>query len=282
MAFAVDGLRVGDLNMERFSKADDLTGAWRRDGFVVIRDLFPKQALTEFRAEVAQLYAARFEHDVKDVEAGLDAIRSRYATARSKWQECAKRLWNLPALARLAGLREVRDLAEKLGLRLPAFSGPPEVRIDMPHDEQYKQPWHQDWRYGQGSLNSITMWTPLHDVSCIHGALEVAAGTHGLGYLEVEELQNPRRFSIADKRFSSENGQAVEVSFGETIIFSQFLAHRSGANTSTIPRLSFQIRFSDMLNKAYLEQGYIAPQTSTIVWTKLPSADDVRAAFDGA
>ena len=265
--------------MKRFSKVDNFEAAWRRDGFVVINDLFPKPDLTDFKTEIAKLFAARFERDINDVEVGLDVVRSGYESSRPKWQECAKRLWNLPALAHLAGLHEVCDLVRKLGLRLPVYSTPPEVRIDMPNDQQYMQPWHQDWRYGQGSLNSITMWTPLHDVARIHGALEIAGGSHILGYLDVEELQKPRRFSIIDKRFSGDGGKMIEVAFGETVIFSQFLAHRSSANTSNIPRITFQLRFSDLLDKAYVEQGYAAPQSSAIVWSQLPSADALRSLF---
>jgi phytanoyl-CoA hydroxylase len=188
-------------------------------------------------------------------------------------------MWDLLGVFSLAAKPEVRDVLLVLGLEGPMISTRPEVRTDMPADEQYMQPWHQDWRYGQGSINSVTFWIPLQDVTVENGTIDVMPGTHVLGVLENEELHNPRRFSVTDPRIDGLPYEPAELSFGEAIAFSQLLVHRSGHNTSGAPRLTIQSRFTDFAEPHALRNGLRVASSSELVWDAPPNEADARAAF---
>jgi ectoine hydroxylase len=187
--------------MQSFQIDDDQKETWRTKGFLLIPALLPEVLLTELKWEIYALYLARFEMPQDEVELGLRVILDRYESHKTEWRQCANRLGSLPALARIAGAPELLALAKQLDLSYPIFSTSPELRIDMPGDDQYRQPWHQDWRSGQSSFNAITMWFPLHSIDADLGPLSIVPGSHQHGLLASEELTNPRRFRISDTRF---------------------------------------------------------------------------------
>jgi phytanoyl-CoA hydroxylase len=172
-------------------------------------------------------------------------------------------MWDLLGVYSLAAGPAVDTALRKLGLGEPMISTRPEVRTDMPGDEHYMQPWHQDWRYGQGSVNAVTIWTPLRDVGVENGTIDVMPRTHLLGYPETEEL---------------EYGPA-EMRFGEAIVFSQRLVHRSGFNRSGRARVTVQTRFSDAAEPDFVRRGFPTPAGSELVWDAPPSRADVESVF---
>lgn len=268
--------------MTRFDVADDYRDFYQREGYVVIRDAFDAAELEAARAELFEMFERRLAVVNDRGLKGLDLLAHYYTADRPKWQQCARRMYDLLSIYRLAAKPQVLEIVRKLGLERPMISTRPEVRTDMPGDVQYTQPWHQDWRYGQGSLNSVTFWVPLHDVNVANGTVDVMPGTHVLGYLECEELLKPRRFAIPDASMPASPSFPAIMKQGEALIFSQMLVHRSGFNSSGRPRLTTQIRFVDYAEPRFVAQGLPSPQSSGMLWERTPSAADMAAIFPGA
>jgi ectoine hydroxylase-related dioxygenase (phytanoyl-CoA dioxygenase family) len=264
--------------LERFSVNDDVRPFYLENGYLVLSDLYSREDLEAARDAVFQLYESRFEDQRGDAR-GLDVLQQFYDSEADVWRQCARRMWDLPHVYGLAAKPSVQMLLEQIGLEMPMISTRPEVRTDMPGDDQYRQPWHQDWRYGQGSVNSVTIWCPLHDTTVENGTIDVMPGSHLMGYLETQELSNPRRFEIVDDRIDSEEYGPAELNFGEAILFSQFLVHRSGHNRSGKPRVTTQQRFTDGAEPRFVANGLPAPADSTLLWDTPPTERDVREIF---
>jgi phytanoyl-CoA hydroxylase len=265
--------------LQRFSIHDDISPFYRRYGYVVLTDLYGTDELLRAREQVFELFARRFA-EINDNDLREEALLEYfYERGRERWRECARRMWDLLGVYSLAASPAVDDVLRRLGLAEPIISTRPEVRTDMPGDEQYMQPWHQDWRYGQGSVNAVTIWTPLRDAAVENGTIDVMPCTHVLGYLETEELASPRRFSIVDDRIERFEFVPAEMSFGEAIIFSQLLVHRSGFNSSGRARVTVQTRFADAGQADFVRQGFPTPTGSELVWDEPPSRADAELVF---
>lgn len=265
--------------MTTFTIADDYAGFYKEHGYVVLTDLFPPDEIAHGYAELLALFESRFADVTPDGLAGEQLIQHFYESEKAEWRQCARRMFDLLPLYGLAARPQVEQMLRTLGMKAPMISTRPEVRTDMPKDQQYMQPWHQDWRYGQGSLNAITTWTPLHDVSVENGAVEVMPGTHRMGYLETTELSDPRRFLVTDARTEGLPHLPVELRAGQTVVFSQFLLHRSGFNRTDRPRLTVQCRFSDFRDSAFVANGFPTPASSDLAWPRYPTAEEVRSAL---
>ena len=268
--------------MKKFSLSDDFGSFYQEEGYVVVRDAFSAPELAAIRDDIFDLFEAKFRDRDTEGRRGLDLLAHYHAANRPEWQQVARRMFDLLSIYRLAAKPQVLEVVSKLGLAKPMISTRPVVRTDMPRDEQYMQGWHQDWRYGQGSLNSVTFWVPLHDVGEENGTVEVMPGTHVLGYLECEELINPRRFVIPDVSIPRRPSCPAVLTQGDALVFSQMLLHRSGYNRSASPRLTTQIRFVDYAERRFVEQGLPSPSSSELLWKKTPSAADMAAIFPGA
>jgi ectoine hydroxylase-related dioxygenase (phytanoyl-CoA dioxygenase family) len=268
--------------LERFSINDDIAGFYRENGYVVLTDLHSDDEVVRAREEVFALFARRFADLNADDLREERLLEHYYESERDRWRECARRMWDLLGVYSLAASPAVNQVLRTLGLREPIISTRPEVRTDMPGDQQYMQPWHQDWRYGQGSANAVTIWTPLRDVGVENGTIDVMPRTHLLGYLETEELTDPRRFSIVDPLIDDLPYEPAEMRLGEAIVFSQLLVHRSGFNRSGRARVTIQTRFSDAAEPEFVRNGYPTPQGSALVWDAPPSRADAEAVFAAA
>lgn len=257
----------------RFDVGPNARAFYREFGYVVVADLFEKDDLAATRDAIFDLFGRRLG------QTGERALADGQSLDLDVWRQCARRMYDLLPVYGLAVAPRVPLLLSALGLESPLISTRPEVRTDMPGDAQYTQPWHQDWRYGQGSVNAITIWIPLHDVSVENGTVEVMPGSHGKGYLDVEQLDNPRRFAIAEEQLGEFESVPAEMVFGEALVFSQFLVHRSGYNQSGRPRVTVQLRFSDAAEPCFAKEGFPTPAGSELAWENPPSAATVAEVF---
>lgn len=265
--------------MQKFSIHDDYAGFYRQHGYVVFTDLVPLPQLRECRRSVLAIFERRLGALNPDGVQGDELLTRFYHSHKDAWRQAARRMADVPILAAIASDPDLVDVVQRLGLDEPIFSTRPEVRTDMPGDQDYRQPWHQDWRYGQPSINGVTFWIPLQDVSAANGTIDIQDDTHVLGYLETEEIPNPRRFSIVDPRIEAFQHATCTLSLGESVVFSQLLVHRSGFNSTDRPRLSIQLRFTDAADAGFIEAGMPLATGSDLVWPHPPTEAEARAWF---
>lgn len=267
--------------MQRFSVHDDFQAVYRRDGYVVLSDLFTAEEVIDTRQEIVDLFEKRFAAlGARDTNAN-DVLTRHYDADKDSWRQCAKRMHDLLGPLRLGVKPVVTNALMQAGIRSPIMGTHPEVRTDMPADQRYMQPWHQDWRSGQGSVNSVTIWVPLQDVNAANGAIELLPASHFLGCCETEELEDPRRFLVVDPRIEDWEGVVADLDVGEAVMFSQLLVHRSGYNSTNDPRITIQLRYSDYSEPGFAAMGYPTPAGSQLIWNPPPSSSDVEAALVG-
>jgi ectoine hydroxylase-related dioxygenase (phytanoyl-CoA dioxygenase family) len=241
-------------------KNNKILNHYRDEGFVVVK-LFDIETLNLLKAAVISVMTQDKKYNsLSSNDSVLDDARRELVLRYSndidgkKIKDRLRILSFLPALVSLAGNTTIYRLLQELKLEEPIISSNPEFRTDFPVDKTYMQPWHQDWLYSQTSLNSVTIWTPLHDVRMDDGALFVCPGTHQDGIQDFVVHTSPRKFEM--KRSDSNVERQVTIKFGESIIFSQLLHHKSGLNISDKVRLSFQLRFADADNIEWIKSGY--------------------------
>ena len=152
----------------------------------------------------------------------------------------------LPNLYNISTDKKVLDLVNKLNIKNPILSSNPQFRTDFPKDKKYPQPLHQDILYNLKSNNALTIWTCLHDCSEKDGAIEIFEKTHKKKFFKYIKKSNPRRFEIVGFKNTDFNKVIAETKFGQSLVFNQKLVHKSGINSSSKVRISFQVRFSDL------------------------------------
>lgn len=161
-------------------------------------------------------------------------------------------LWKVfqfsPLLYKIAGNSELMNLLNLMGITLPSLDLGPQLRCDMPIENQSVFLRHQDYTYNIGSNDSVTVWTPLQNTSVKEGCLLCVPKSHKMGIFS-------HLNGIIDESLSFDF-IPVEVKYGQSLIFNQKLVHQSGVNTSDKIRFSIQLRFSNLHCSEYLERNY--------------------------
>lgn len=264
--------------LQRFRIDDNFAAAFRETGCIVLTDLFTAGDVTGLRDDILRLFERRIDASTQGPR-GVELVAWSYEREKTAWQQCAKRMQHSLVAARLASKPEVIATLRKAGLADPMFSTFPELRIDMPEDLRYMQPWHQDWRSGQGSLNAVTFWIPLHDATREQGAIELLPGSHRWGMLPAEELRDPVRLAIQDPRVDGASGPIAALATGECAFFSQMLVHRSGRNSTTMPRLTCQLRYTDRAEPRFIANGFRLPADHELIWDDPPDPAAMDAIY---
>ena len=181
-----------------------------------------------------------------DVEAILET--TGWADARDPvtagtriWAESFSRIQRSERLHEVANEPALMQLLATV-LDAPFFCHPRKTARIVPPDAigETTQP-HQDYPYIQGSIDTVTCWTPLHDVPLENGPLRVLPGSHRRGLLPLRRVPGPGGFGVEDPGPAA--WYASEVHRGDVIIFHSLLVHAALPNTAPRFRLSTDNRY---------------------------------------
>lgn len=132
------------------------------------------------------------------------------------------------------------------------------------HGLQNIVPPHQDWTFvDEKEFVSVTMWTPLVDVTEENGALGVIPGSHKLFSYPRSSPSPQSKSPLADHIFTLfPYVDIVEMKAGETLIFNNRLLHASPPNLSQSPRIAVGIGITQ--KEAQLKHFYQNPNSGRL------------------
>jgi hypothetical protein len=178
----------------------------------------------------------------------------------------------IPAFIRLLSSRrneqlfcELRD-TDLAGIGAASFG----IRIDNPHEEQYRSHWHQEYLFQPQSLDGVVFWSPLARVEPEMGPVQICVGSHHAG------LGRYRRGArYADKPGAYQIGLADEAAAirgydivaplsapGDLLVLDFLTLHQSGFNSGTRSRWSMQLRYFNFRERHGVELGWPASVTA--------------------
>jgi hypothetical protein len=221
-----------------------LQSVFRRDGYVYLKGLLPRARVDAVADEVLRV-AADHKWLADDYSREVPLARPGQALfdPDPEYRAVHRRMWSNEGLHALMHDPNLLDtvrvfvgedvLVHPLKVLRAEFPDPP-------HAVAATTTWHQDFPTTQGSLNTVTAWTPLTRCDAYTGALRVVPGSHNSG------VASMRVVSTAD-------GWAPDVSFdeyhcgpiepGDVIFFSALTLHGASTNRGTRLRLSIDCRY---------------------------------------
>jgi len=239
--------------------------AFKRDGFVLLRQFFHKEEVEAVRADAKRIFTAQMHvrgclgsGDVteQEFEAGMFEF---FKLHTQEFINCGKQAQHLVSLHRLSLDARIEEKLKQLGLGFSNVSTRPVLYFNsrrLAKEEVYWRVFpHQDWRSMQGSLDSVVVWLPLADINVQLGALEVVPGSHRLGLLTTEVVNSFGKV----EQFHDQEFVPVATQQGDALFFSSFLVHRSGVNSTDSIRWSCHFRYNNLEEPTFIERGYPHP-----------------------
>lgn len=222
--------------------------------------------LQEVREKFIYLWDLAFRANTNErVKNDADIIRLyQEESLRKVWLAGYDQTRQLPELYSLLNGETMHSIQKIAGINIPALCSPMTTCIDLPYGQGSRptQP-HQDYPTHQGSMNSVTVWIPLQDVSRDNGTAEVAPGSHLHGMIAEED--NLNNFVEPGTLRKIENPYVLQdsaeyipatIQLGQILVFSLFTLHRSGINHSDKIRFTINVRYNDLGSTEYAKRYF--------------------------
>jgi hypothetical protein len=270
----------------------DRRDSFRRDGFCLARGLIPTEELDLVLDEIRRVFVNAARSRGLDADGGRDMkglgplLGTLFSADQAAYLGAAKLAQHTTALHRLGVSERLVDAARSLGLGFPTVCTRPVLNIvsDLIHFEggYNKTPPHQDWRSTQGSLDSLVAWIPFGDTDRANHPLEVMAGSHLKGLLPSAEhaFSHSVAPGVADR---DEDYVQIETRYGDVLLFSTFLVHRTGAAGGPDLRMAASFRYNNADEPTFIARNYPNPYIYKPDMRKLdetfPTPQDVQRQF---
>ena len=247
------------MTLTRFSKnnPEEILTFFDKNGFVIISDIFEHTVLDDFKIETSAIIRAHLDKaglvDTYSSDSIFDEAMTDLENTDHKYiASIYDTIFQAPSFFRIIGEKPLVD-----GVRLlmrdpntPLYGFTNRCRIDPPRDERRTYGWHQEVFYTVPKGNYIQSWAPLiRDTTVGNGTIRVAVGSHkeGIAKQSWNEIEGRATQILVDNNVVDKYEQvSVEMEVGELLLFSGFLAHQSGNNTSDEHRYSLVGMYHDV------------------------------------
>ena len=238
---------------------------YREKGYLLLKQCFPKEGVERVRQDAKQVFLTQMVRHGLVPSSNVpertfeDRLYEYFKQHLEEYTNCAKQTQHLLSLHRMSLDPRLEHVLMQLGLPVPNIGQRPVLFFNSIHlakrESYWRTPPHQDWRSMQGSLDAVVAWIPLVDVDISLGALQVVPGSHKLGLLAGDYIDD---FGIVEQ-FGDEDFISVEMEQGDALFFSAFLVHRSGTNSTESIRWSAQFRYNNLDEPTFIQRGYPHP-----------------------
>jgi hypothetical protein len=212
------------------------------DGYLFFRGLLPAAVIDDVRGQLAGILADSHWLAPGSVPDELLASGRAVEEGSAGFFGAYTSIQSTEAFHALAVRPELLALAERL-LGEPAFAHPAHIcRIAPPSPGANPTPIHQDYRFIQGCIDTLTTWLPLSDAPPEIGGLRVFAGSPRLGVLPVKASDGPGMMR-AEADEDHPEWRTTTYRPGDVLLFSSLTVHGAMPNKTNQLRLSADFRY---------------------------------------
>lgn len=268
----------------------NLRSQYIADGYIVVRNFFTKEEVKAIFDEARGVFAYQIDRvlgtkvDINNQEEFEKGMYDFFQKDFDAFVNTGKQVQHLVSLHRLGTDSRITDLLKTLGLSYPIIAVRPAMMFNSRNLAKKQDYWklgaHQDWRGGQGSLDSVVMWFPLVDCDTDLGGLQVLPGSHKRGLYAGTDVDY---ISSIQEELPEDQFKQLELEAGDILVFSTFTVHRSGTNVTPNIRWTSQFRFNNLEESTFVDRGfplpYIYKPTPDLLFPGFPKEGQVEEVF---
>lgn len=270
---------------------ETLQAEFHKNGYVIVRNFFDKNVLAEIYKEAREIFAVQIRRvlqkdvDVDDRQAFDAAMFEFFQADFEAFVNTGKTVQHSISLHRLGSDPSVVAKLQELGLGKPVIGVRPAMQFNsrfLSHNgsKHWKLDPHQDWRTGQGSLDSTVIWFPLVPANKDLGCIQVMPGSHMGGLLEANT--SGYQGGITDDLDEDQFVQ-TELEVGDAVFFSALLIHQSGNNITDLIRWSIQFRYNNLEDSSFIDRAYpmayIYKPEEQLITPGFPTVENIKQVF---
>ena len=139
------------------------------------------------------------------------------------------------------------------------------IRIDVPCEDRFMSPWHQEYLAHMRSMKGLVYWSPLVKITHEMGPVEVCLRSHkdGIFPLLAKDPNHPDKYGAYGMVMNKEEEVIKRYPHvlpltepGDLILLDWLVLHRSTSNSSNSPRWAMQLRYFDFRETTGVKFGW--------------------------
>tara|TARA_B100000886_G_C20424642_1_gene493334 strand:- start:3653 stop:4387 length:735 start_codon:yes stop_codon:yes gene_type:complete len=219
----------------------------QKDGFIVIKNGIPLKEL-----EIIQQYASDYLNVNRNEKEILLAMEKLENSNKKAFFEFCSEMGNIPPVLKIALNDKLFDLAKYiLGIN-EIYLTDWGVFFNKQTVKRLQYDWHQEKAYFPNAEQVITVWFPwLTNVSEKNGTMIMAKGGNKkiFNAKRIPQKNGLTQMRIKDIDLSAYEKKHCELNLGDFVIFDLYSPHRTGFNSTGIPRTTMLFRYTDKIGK---------------------------------
>ncbi len=219
-------------NSNVFEASPEQIAHYREFGYFLTPVLFPQDTLDQIITATMERYEAAILEAEKQSPEAAASVRTRAFLIRNHL--------HAPIFDQFCRARPFVDLSLKMiGPDVDVFWS---QAIVKPAGKGRQLAWHQDAQYGitEPLDPGITALVSLTPSTVDNGTIWILPGRHREGLLPHEKVAGTEEW---EGRYDVSAKIPVEMESGQAVIFSRYLPHSSGPNTTDKVRISYQLGY---------------------------------------
>jgi ectoine hydroxylase-related dioxygenase (phytanoyl-CoA dioxygenase family) len=228
-------------NLKNINKELDL------NGYCFLRKVIPVELIKSIQSYAAELLGCNNSVDIIINEMGRLEKNDK-----NKFYNFCKQIGQILPTINIALQSEILNTIKTCFKQKNVYLADSAVFFNKIDVTRLQYDWHTERSYYPNADEVITLWFPwLHEVNVQNGTMILAKGSNKKKFrAERIEVKNGfTQMKINEKDLCKFELVPCNLSLGDCVLFTLDLAHRTGPNTSGVPRTTLIVRFSDFKGK---------------------------------
>ncbi len=218
------------------------------DGFLILKNSINQEDINH-----TQAYAADFLECQQSPESIIQAMEKLESENKKKFYEFCKRMGQVNSTFKIACNENILGIVEGILKTKTVHLIDSAVFYNKLSVKRLQYDWHQENAYFPNAENEVmTLWYPwLHAVNEKNGTMVMAKGGHHVTH-ERERIPvkgGLTQMKIAEEKLVDFEKINCDIELGDAVLFSAHSPHRTGYNSSGVPRSTVITRYTDKLGK---------------------------------
>ena len=220
---------------------------FEQDGFLILRDCIDPTLIQKIKNFASDLLECK-----NSSQSIINAMEELESSNKSAFNDFCNRMGEIPPVTLIALDNYFLNLAEKMLKTKNVYLFECCVFFNTLSVKRLQYDWHQEKSYFPNANEVITLWYPwLHKVNKHNGTLVMAKGGHKMKHDAVRKSMDKglTQMRISDEALSDFEKIYCDLELGDAVLFSCNSPHKTGTNSSQVPRSIIVSRYSDKIAK---------------------------------
>jgi ectoine hydroxylase-related dioxygenase (phytanoyl-CoA dioxygenase family) len=212
-------------------------------GYVFLKNVIPISLINS-----SQSYASELLNCEVNPQSIIRAMSKLESADSDKFYNFSKQMGHIVSSIQIALLPEILEIIKNTLKTQNVYLTDSAVFFNKIDVTRLQYDWHSEKSYYPSANEVITLWYPwLHNVSELNGTMVLAEASHKKEHI-AERI--PVKNGLTQMKIKEENLKEFrfvncDLNVGDAVLFKLNLVHKTGPNTSGIPRSTLITRFTD-------------------------------------